>query len=361
MSQVTVVSTPDNGSCGIGTYTGELISTLPTEVTVRWLTVPLGSMNPLPYVAAAVRAGTTDDPTIHVQHEYLIYGPRSIWSWLFFLILFILTMIRGRQVIVTFHSAWNQETIGPPLVSIKQLYVSMNNRLLAATADQAVFLSDNTAAAFQQDMQHESVETLPHGVQTNVRSMSKKTAKQELGYEPDRQLVVLPGYIRPAKGCEIFVTLAKQFDTPFILAGGCHKNPNYCAQLQEYAPENINITGKLDEATFHAAFAAADLIVLPYLKATQSGVFNLSVAHGVPVIGSDIPYFQSLADKWDCLAVTNTDDIDATVDLVEQLLTNDEHRTALIDAMEEYREAASMESVGTRHAMLYDAAGESGS
>lgn len=348
-----MVSTPDDGSCGIGTYTGNLMAAMPDDLTVNWITVPLRSANPLPYIFAAFRTGMTADPTIHVQHEYGIYGPKSIWSWPFFLLLWLLTTIRQRRVIVTFHSAWSHETISPPLMPIKRLYVAANNRLIAMTTDHAVFLSDNAATEFQRSVQLDSVETIPHGVQTDTQSLSQEAAKQELGYAADDQLIVLPGYIRPEKGCDAFVTLAEQFDSPFVLAGGCQDASDYCAELRERAPSNVEITGQLDEQTFHAAFAAADLVVLPYRDVTQSGVFNLCVAYGVPVVGSDTPYFRSLAEEWSCVEVVDTEDIDITAERVRELLSNDAQKTALTDSMAEYRRAASMKSVCKQHIELY--------
>jgi glycosyltransferase involved in cell wall biosynthesis len=116
---------------------------------------------------------------------------------------------------------------------------------------------------------------------------------------------------------------------------------------------NVEITGELDEEAFHAAFVAADLVVLPYRKVTQSGVFNWCVAYGVPVIGSDTAYFRSLANEWGCVEIVDTENADATAECVRKLLTDDNRRSALIDAMADYRRAASMESVGKRHAKIY--------
>jgi glycosyltransferase involved in cell wall biosynthesis len=356
MPDVTMVSTPDDGSCGIGTYTGNLLAAMPDDLTVNWITVPLRSANPLPYIFSAFRTGMTADSTIHVQHEYGIYGPKSIWSWPFFLLLSLLTTIRQRRVIVTFHSAWSHETISPPLMPIKRLYVAANNRLLAMTTDHAVFLSENAATEFQRSVQFDSVETIPHGVQTDTRSLSQKAAKQELGYEADDQLIVLPGYIRPEKGCDAFVTLAEQFDSPFVLAGGCQDASDYCAELRERAPSNVKITGQLDEKTFHAAFAAADLVVLPYRDVTQSGVFNLCVAYEVPVLGSDTPYFRSLAEEWGCVDVVDTEEIDIAAERVRELLSDNERRNMLSEKMTDYRKTASLDNIGKHHIELYTTA-----
>jgi glycosyltransferase involved in cell wall biosynthesis len=222
------------------------------------------------------------------------------------------------------------------------------------TTDHAVFLSNNAATEFQRSVQLDSVETIPHGVQTDTRSLSQEAAKQEFGYEADDHLIVLPGYIRPEKGCDAFVRLADQFDSPFVLAGGCQDASDYCAELRKRAPSNVEITGQLDEKTFHAAFAAADIVVLPYRDVTQSGVFNLCVAYGIPVIGSDTPYFRSLAEEWGCVEVVNTENIDAAAKSIQELIEDDKQREILTEGMINYYKTASMKNIGKQHVGLYN-------
>lgn len=354
MLTVTVVSTPDDGSCGIGTYTGDLLDAMPASVDVDWITVPLRSANPLPYLVAAIRAGLTDDPTIHVQHEYGIYGPKSLWSWLFFPVLWALASVRSRHVVVTFHSAWNDKTIGPPLVGLKRLYVALNNRLLAATADDAVFLSQNAADAFRESVALPDVRTIPHGVQVDTRALDRSDARAALDCDPDEPLVVEPGYVRPEKGCDEFVEIARRLpDATFLLAGGSQGAPEYLQSIRDSAPDNVRITGTLPDEQFHAAFVAADLVVLPYREVTQSGVFNWCVAYEVPVLGSETAYFQSLAETWGCVDVVDMDDPDAAASMVRELLNDKARRAELRARMAEYREAASMDVIAERHTDIY--------
>lgn len=354
MTDVTVVSTPNDGSCGIGTYTGDLLASMPDQVTIDWIQVPLRSMNPLPYLDAAIEAGRTDNPTIHVQHEYGIYGPKSLWSWLFFSVLLVMARIRDQRIVITFHSAWNDETIGPPLTGLKRLYVAANNYLLAATANQAIFLSENAAADFQKSVPDLSAETIPHGVKTNTRLMSQANAKGHLGYDPETSLIVEPGYIRWEKGCDIFVDIAVQLeDVDFLLAGGCQGSREYCDCIEAAAPENVDISGLLEDDEFHAVFNAADLVLLPYREVTQSGIFNWCVAYEVPVIGSNTSYFRNLASKWDCVEVLDTNDPVDAAEAVKDLLSDETRQSELQSKMENYRNVASMTSVAERHAEIY--------
>lgn len=354
MTDVTVVSTPNDGSCGIGMYTGDLLSAMPESVGINWITVPLRSANPLPYFLAAIRAGLTDDSTIHVQHEYGIYGPKSISSFVFFPLVFILARLRRRRIVVTFHSAWNKDTIGPPLVRLKRVYVAINNRLLAATADHAIFLSGNAASAFQQSVTLDNVDVFPHGVQVDTNLMHRESAKQLLGYDPDTTLAVEPGYIRREKGCDTFVEIATHLDdVQFLIAGGCQDDEGYCSSVRRAAPENVCITGRLSDEQFHAAFNAADVVVLPYREVTQSGVFNWCVAYELPVLASDSEYFKSLKDEWGCVETVDMENAVTAAGSLQRLLTDESQRESLRERMTAYRDAASMASISERHAELY--------
>lgn len=350
-----MVSTPDDGSCGIGTYTGELLQSLPSKTNIRCVTIPLRSTNPIPYVQGAIKAGFGDDSVIHIQHEYGIYGPKSFWSWLFFPILFVLATLQNKRVITTFHSAWNDETIGSPLVPLKHLYVAANNTMLAATTDHAIFLSENAAAAFRQSAPPQSEEVLPHGVQTDTQDLSTADAKRSLDITPEETLIVEPGYIRREKGCDAFVDIARAYegDTTFLLAGGCQGDEAYCKSIRRNAPEKLQVTGVLDEDRFHSAFVAADVIVLPYREVTQSGIFNWCAAYNVPVIGSETPYFRQLADRWDCVEIVNTEDPTTAAKRVRDLIEDDDRRATLRAGLQDYRTAASMDSVAQRHVELY--------
>lgn len=356
MTSVTFVSTPNDGTCGIGTYMGTLLTGLDSDVDVLHVTVPLGSWNPISYLLGAMEAGTAESNVIHVQHEYGIFGPKSLMSWLFFPLLYLVCWLRGKEVVVTLHSAWNDETIGPPFVSLKRVYVRFNNALIATVADHAVFLSENCKDRFLESASVSSYEVLAHGVQTETVDMDPAIAKERFGYDPDDIVVVEPGYVRPEKGYETFLNVADRLDDyKFLVAGGSQtdENDEYVAELSQKATENVRITGTLEDSGFHEAFIAADVILLPYREVTQSGVFNWCVAYGLPVVASDEEYFRNLHDEWDCVALFESGDADHAEATVRRLVADRDERNRLVGNMEAYRSAQSMDAVADDHVKIY--------
>ncbi|GAA0671433.1 glycosyltransferase [Natronoarchaeum mannanilyticum] len=357
MSDVTMVTTPDDGSCGIGNYTGDLLRAMPEALDANEVYVELGSLDPFEFLRAAFEAGLSDAPTVHVQHEYGIFGPKSLMSWLFFPILFVLATLRDKRIVVTFHSAWNSDTVGAPLRPLKRAYVALNNRMVAAIADEAVFLSENCKEKFLESAPLESVTVLPHGVPTETKPMDEADAKAEFGYDPDETVIVEPGYVRPEKGCDLFVDLARRLeDYSFLLAGGSQGADEYFEEIRREIPENVQMTGVLSDRRFHAAFIAADLVVLPYREVTQSGIFNWCAAYERPVVGSDEPYFERLSDNWDAVEVVDFNDIDRAASIVRTIVESDERSRELKERVGKYRSDRSFEGVVEKQLDIYQRA-----
>ena len=358
MVDVTLVAPPDDGSDGIGTYTGDLIDSYPETVGTQYVTVPVGDRNPLPYLSAALRAGRGDTDVIHVQHEYAIFGPNSIYSWPFLLLVVLLGRLRGIEVVLTLHSAWNAETVrGESLEPLKRLYVWANNRMLVAVASTLVFLSENCREAFRESVACENYEGFRHGVKTDaVHDIDPDEAKETFGYDPDEFLIVEPGYVREQKGVHRFVDAAEQCpDLTFLVAGGPQDEASetYASDLRDRAPSNVQFTGRLGEERFHAAFVAADVVFLPYLRMTQSGIFNWCMAYGTPVAASDHDYFERLAERWGCVELFDPDDVNDIVDTLQHLVTSDERRDELTRRAKAFADEHSFTAMGDRHAALY--------
>ncbi|MFD1571407.1 glycosyltransferase [Halorubrum laminariae] len=349
--KVTFVSTPRNEDCGIAKYTTSLENSIPGETSRT--SVDLGSANILHYIRKTFGLAFTDSDVIHVQHEYGIFGPKSIASWFVFPLLWIISRIRGVPVVMTFHTAWGRETISPPLMELKVFYVTLNNKMLAFVADHSLFLSEETKEIFESSASLESAEVIPHGVQTEVHPMNQEEAKELLGFNPDEPLVAEPGYIRPEKGNDFMVEVAKQIpDRTIVLGGGIQSESErwYLEEIQEEAPDNLQITGVLDDEEFHAFFNAIDVAVLPYEQMSQSGIVNWCVAYDVPMVASDIHRFKNLEEGEGIVKTFSQGDADAATTVIENVLQNDGE---LKDMLEEYRTNRTMDEVGKKHMQVY--------
>lgn len=351
VTRVAFLATGTDQNCGIATYTAEIRRAL--DVPSELIPLRLGALAPLHYLRAGWKAARTDADVLHVQHEYGIYGPKSVMSWLLFGVLWLATRFRDLPVVVTFHSAWNSGTIDPPLYTLKRLYVALNNHLLAATLDHAIFLSDGTRDAFIESVPLDDCTVVSHGVQTETHPMPATEAKAEFGYDADKTLVVEPGYVRPQKGYERFIEIAEAMpDTAFLIGGGPKDESDeaYADEIRRKSPDNVRMTGVLDEDRFHALFNAMDVAVLPYDVVTQSGIVNWCVAYEVPMVATDLERFRTLEDEYGFPRVFPADDATTGADAIRDVLADPE---PIVEAMTTYRNEHGMDAVADTHEKIY--------
>ncbi len=110
-----------------------------------------------------------------------------------------------------------------------------------------------------------------------------------------RRLLLFFGFVRPYKGLEYLIQamahVRAQIDAHLLVVGEIWGSLTY---YQRYAAE----FGVADAITFinryvpneelPPIFAAADVVVLPYISATQSGVAQLAFGFGKPVITTNV-------------------------------------------------------------------------
>ncbi|GGN23759.1 glycosyltransferase [Halarchaeum nitratireducens] len=357
MTEVAIVATPDDGSCGVGTYAGDLRSYL--DCDVEHVELHTNSTDPTHFARVAVSAGTTAADVVHVQHEYGLFGAKTLYWWVFFPLLWVSARLTSAPVVLTVHEVWDAETAGDSLRWLQLLYIRVVNLSITLVADHLVFLSETSESAFHTatPVAVQSTSRLPHGVNVGeTKDVAPAEAKSTFGYEPSDTVVVEPGYVSRQKGVDVFVELADRFpDHEFLLAGGPRQAADeaFVSDLRDRSPPNVQITGVLNDDDFHDAFRAADLVVLPYRKNGQSGVFNWCAAYSLPVAGSSCDYFERVAAEWGCMQLFNPSDLDDTESVTRTLLHDDEQRRALRERMSAFREANRFERVAAEHRSLY--------
>jgi len=361
----TLISTPDDGSCGIGTYAGTLrdyfddVHTDVVEIEQEKQTVGH-------FLRLAVGAMRSESDVVHVQHEYGLFrrdGSRypGVLGLVFFPVLFALNLLRRKTLVVTFHSVIRPDPDQAPLRI--RLYLALMHRLIVAGTDHLIFLSEDCERRFRRDVALAPTECsqLPHGVDTgNASTCTTAAAKERMGYGSDETVVVIPGFIRPPKGHDIFIEVAEEFpDYEFLVAGGgrpAGEDLDYAAQIENDAPENVTITGVLDDQDFPVALNSADLAFLPYREVSQSGTFNWCAAEGLPALTSDASYFRRIEEEWGSVRTVDIENREATVEALGTLLETEDARKDLAEKMRVYRRANSFDRVATMHRRIYEGA-----
>jgi D-inositol-3-phosphate glycosyltransferase len=124
---------------------------------------------------------------------------------------------------------------------------------------------------------------------------TRASARASLGLAPDAEVALFFGFIRRYKGLdtllEAWPAVRARRDVTLLVAGEFYEDEARCRALAAAAggaPGVRLLDRYLADEEVEAAFKAADVIVLPYRSATQSGVTHVAYAMGVPVITTEV-------------------------------------------------------------------------
>jgi glycosyltransferase involved in cell wall biosynthesis len=356
---------PAKEQSGIGDYTDDLFDGM-RGVNIERNVLPADSNNPLKFTECAIKGGLTDADLVHIQHEYGLFGPGSILSFVFFPIIYLLSITRNLPVVITIHEALNKDLVTSPLYRFKQFYIKFVNICITLHPSYVIFLSKNSYQKFSNSVSLEKYEILPHGVNPERRiECSQGEAKQKLGYEPTDTIISEPGYVEPRKGNEILIEIAKQLpEYEFLIAGGPanEEYTDYFEEIQQRSPSNLKITGHLPEHLFHATFMASDIIILPYRRVdqrgiinslNQSGIFNRAATYSKPVITSDLKHFENVEAEWNCPLTRDFDEVDIVIETIQNLLSNKSECEELSREITKYAKANSFVKIAQQHLDIY--------
>lgn len=145
--------------------------------------------------------------------------------------------------------------------------------------------------------------TSPHPTYEVFRfgDISSEEAKTLLGW-PGKSLLFF-GLIRDYKGLDYLIKamkmVLKKIECRLYIAGDVyHRKETYQAMIRQLELDDhvILIDRYIPNEEVQLFFSAADLVVLPYLTASQSGVIQIAYAFNKPVIATKTGGFQEVVD-----------------------------------------------------------------
>ena len=133
--------------------------------------------------------------------------------------------------------------------------------------------------------------------QFRKRGISKEEARRELGIPPEQEILLFFGYIREYKGLKHLIRALPEIRAArpearlFVVGDFFEHNRETYELLIRDTDMNDAVTlvdGYLPDDQVEAYFAAADLCVLPYESATQSGVIQIAYSFRLPVVATAV-------------------------------------------------------------------------
>jgi glycosyltransferase involved in cell wall biosynthesis len=135
----------------------------------------------------------------------------------------------------------------------------------------------------------------PLYAQFDQHRFTRESARRHLGLPAEGEVALFFGYVRHYKGLDVLLKAWPQVrarrPVTLVVAGEFYEDAAPYRTLAAAAggePGVRLLERYLPDPDVEAAFKAADVVVLPYRSATQSGVTHVAYALGVPVITTDV-------------------------------------------------------------------------
>jgi glycosyltransferase involved in cell wall biosynthesis len=135
------------------------------------------------------------------------------------------------------------------------------------------------------------VHVVPHGALTHLAELPATGLPP---FQTERPVVLFFGLLRPYKGLDVLLEAWRGIEGAELWIVGM---PRFdVAPLSAMAPSSVRFVQRfVPDAELPAYFRRADLVVLPYREADQSGVLFTALAFGRPLLLSDVGGFPEIA------------------------------------------------------------------
>ncbi|MDY0149016.1 MAG: glycosyltransferase [Kiritimatiellia bacterium] len=246
---------------------------------------------------------------VHLQHEFNQFGGTATLPFIP-LMLGIIRFFMRCKVVVTLHEVFGKDLLDPALagnyclpipVALARPLFKLYYRILSCVTDEFIVQHPRIEQVLREEMGVKTPSTiLPIGTETHVVPADRENAWVKYGIPPGRKLLMFFGTLDWRKGLDVLLDAFEQLPSGeyFLLIGGgqpvrIQHRPEYItwhAKLMERVKANpaIRHIGFVPDDDLPLLFAAADLVVLPYVvPQIMSAVINHAASYERPFIGSD--------------------------------------------------------------------------
>jgi glycosyltransferase involved in cell wall biosynthesis len=256
---------------------------------------------------------------------------------------------RRRPLVLTAHDVLPREPRPGQLAAQRRLYDRFD-AIVVHSEHGRKRLTDELGA------DGERVHVIPHGVFTHLAAAA---AASDRPSTTGRPVVLMFGLMRPYKGIDVLLEAWRGVDgqppiedAELLIAGMPRMD---ISSLRAFAPANVSLDPHfVTDEELPSYFEGADLVVLPYLQADQSGVLFTALAFGKPLLLSDVGGFPEMADTG-AARIVQAGDPRALGKALRELLAD---RAALTEMCVRARAAASgrysWKAIAAAHIELYE-------
>ena len=323
----------DYEKCGVSHYTTRLLEAICSQANdlkiesirikdkIRFLSF---------YTAIIKKIVKNEFKIIHIQHEFSLYDNLyGITLIPFYIILKMLSKVKGFKIVTTLHTVWDLEGLkdtidpkfskNPLLLFIARMYVLSHIKLICELSDKIIVLGKPSVYILskQYKVKPSKVKYNHHGVYTNKAEEPRKEEIEEFrrkfSIKEGGKIITLFGFPYPSKGYHYVISalpevIKEHENLVLVIAGGLpdvgdvdslRKYFNHLKNMPKElgVDDNVIFTGFLSWKYLNVLFTITDLFIFPYEKRVNaSGSLNSIIPYLKPIIVSDSPLFDDLRE-----------------------------------------------------------------
>jgi glycosyltransferase involved in cell wall biosynthesis len=201
----------------------------------------------------------------------------------------LLKIITKAKVCFVCHNVLPHESTWVDRILSRYAFLSVRNFIVHSEEDKRHLLALKNHATVRRSF-HPT-----YSIFGEFGSYQKREARHELGLCPSKRVLLFFGLVRAYKGLkyliEAMAIVVKSFDCVLLVVGEFYDGKEeYRTQIARLGLENHVVIR--DEYVKNEAvalyFSSADVVVLPYVTATQSGIVQIAFGLGKPVITTNV-------------------------------------------------------------------------
>lgn len=188
---------------------------------------------------------------------------------------------------------------------------------------------------------------LPHPVYTHFgQKIPRQEAERILGIPSGSRNILFFGLIREYKGLDLLIQAFARLDSRYrlIIAGEPYGSFDKYRELIDNCPDPSRIhlfTHYIDDAEVKNYFSAADVAVLPYRSATQSGISAVADNFELPMIVTDVGGLKETIGERGTGIVCRDSSPECIAETITDFFDNQETRENCISAIRRVNERLS--------------------
>ena len=353
-----------NERCGIAAYSSSLISELRKSFTIRIVPVSHAPAFSPYFFVLGLKLGRNSG-LIHIQFAYDMFthlnlGKKRILAFSAFLFYLGLALSahKANHVITTFHD---------PLETINRTnfagyaYLKAQAFLLCVTSDIVIALNEKSGNQLISNygVPKSKIKTIPIGCIEKPQFMDKKQCKETL-HLAEKTVLTLPGFVIRNKGHDMIIKIMPLLgeNVKLLIAGGAHtmEDALYLEELKDLARRN-NVA---DKVVFDDSFPitstvmnATDIALLPYKQANESMMVRDLISFRVPTIASNIPIFEKIKDKYDCIELFEEGNAEDLLKKINALILDKKKQASLRSNCDKMWNDDKWSSIANKHLEPY--------